>query len=270
MAPLRNSDFRASSISPMILDERQAHQRADLLVEIVAVDLVDLGGDLDRKPAPLGNPNGAIDRFLRRDAPQKRQITRPYGLRGEQMRGQAVVDRLDPAGLRHRPPLGIRNRYHRHRRKRCEHRLVLGQIEAAVQSRDEGRRLAREQRKRIVVQMEMHDVEVVGLAPNLLQHRHVQSHRVPNRTVETQSARPDCFELRGGVGISAGEQRDVVSEATSSSVSHEITRSVPPYNFGGTASVSGDICAIRMHTPDAARLPGRASGTKGHSLRDTV
>src|ERR1700735_773942 len=30
----------------------------------------------------------------------------------------------------------------------------------------------------------------------------------------------------------------------SSSVSHDTTRSVPPYNFGGTASVSGAICAI--------------------------
>ncbi len=34
--------------------------------------------------------------------------------------------------------------------------------------------------------------------------------------------------------------------ATSSSVSQETTRSVPPYSFGGIASVSGAICAIRM------------------------
>src|ERR1700720_3383803 len=32
--------------------------------------------------------------------------------------------------------------------------------------------------------------------------------------------------------------------AISSSVSHDTTRSVPPYSFGGTASVSGAICAI--------------------------
>src|SRR2546430_2047207 len=32
--------------------------------------------------------------------------------------------------------------------------------------------------------------------------------------------------------------------AISSSVSHDSTRSVPPYSFGGTASVSGAICAI--------------------------
>jgi len=31
----------------------------------------------------------------------------------------------------------------------------------------------------------------------------------------------------------------------SSSVSHETTRSVPPYSFGGTLSASGATCAIR-------------------------
>jgi hypothetical protein len=34
--------------------------------------------------------------------------------------------------------------------------------------------------------------------------------------------------------------------ATSSSVSQEMTRSVPPYSFGGIASVKGAICAICM------------------------
>src|SRR5690348_3469793 len=37
--------------------------------------------------------------------------------------------------------------------------------------------------------------------------------------------------------------------STSSSVSQETTRSVPPYSFGGIASVSGAICAIRIHLP---------------------
>ena len=40
--------------------------------------------------------------------------------------------------------------------------------------------------------------------------------------------------------------------ATSSSVSHEMTRSVPPYSVGGTASVRGATCAIRMERNSSA------------------
>jgi len=34
-------------------------------------------------------------------------------------------------------------------------------------------------------------------------------------------------------------------KSTNSSVNHETTRSVPPYNFGGTLSARGAICAMR-------------------------
>src|SRR5262249_51955572 len=90
--------------------------------------------------------------------------------------------------------------------------LMLGQVEAAMQGRDEGGRLPRKQRKRVIVQVEMEDVEMVGSAPDLLQHRHVQSHRIPHRTVEAKRPRPDRFEASGGVGIAAGEQGHVVPE----------------------------------------------------------
>ena len=61
----------------------------------------------------------------------------------------------------------------------------------------------------------------------------------------------------GHIGSSLAEVREsplansVTSwpSATSSSVSQEMTRSVPPYSFGGIASVRGAICAMRMKEP---------------------
>jgi hypothetical protein len=40
--------------------------------------------------------------------------------------------------------------------------------------------------------------------------------------------------------------------ATSSSVKKDTTRSVPPYNFGGTDSVSGAIWAMRIRNSPVA------------------
>jgi hypothetical protein len=112
--------------------------------------------------------------------------------------------------------------------------------------------------------MEMHDVKMDWR--ELAQHHHA-SHRVPNRTVETE-ARGQIASSRRRVGISAGEQRDVVS-------SQQVLFGQPQMTFGttacfgGTTSVSGDICAIRMHTPDAAR--GQSGfGHERHSLGRTT
>ena len=70
------------------------------------------------------------------------------------------MDRLDPARLRQRTPLRIRDRNHRQRGERVEHRLMLRQIEPAVQRRDERCRLAGEQRERIIIEMEVQEVEL--------------------------------------------------------------------------------------------------------------
>src|SRR5262249_31419344 len=108
------------------------HQRLDLLFEIVAIDLVDLGCNLDRQSGALGNTDGAVDAFLRRNATEKRKIVWLHRLRRQQLRGQTVIDRLDPAGLRHGPALRVRYRNHRYRRERREHRLKLRQIEPSM------------------------------------------------------------------------------------------------------------------------------------------
>jgi hypothetical protein len=62
---------------------------------------------------------------------------------------------------------------------------MFGQIEAAVQSRDERRRLPREQREGIVVKVEMQKVEIGHALIDSLQHEHVQRIRIADRAVET-------------------------------------------------------------------------------------
>src|SRR4051812_848274 len=89
---------------------------------------------------------------------------------------------------------------------------MLGEIEPAVQGGEERRRLAREQRERIVVEVKMQEVEFAGLAADLLEHRDMQRVGIADRTVEAQRARPVGLQFRRGLRVSAGKQRDVVTE----------------------------------------------------------
>jgi hypothetical protein len=86
-----------------------------------------------------------------------------------------MMDGAQPIGLRHRPALRIGNRDHGHLREGVEHRLVLRQVESAVQRGQERRRLPVEQRERIIVEMEVQEVElfVVTFAADVFQHHHM-------------------------------------------------------------------------------------------------
>ena len=201
-----------SLISPMNSTFADLISGSNLLVVIILVGAVDLGGDLERHAAMLRDADGAIDALLRRDAAEEREIARLDGLRRQQLLRQAVMDRAHPVCLRQRPPLRIGDRHHRHRRERVEHRLVLRQIEPAVQRRHERRRLPGEQRERIIVEVEVQEVEIGGAPVDALQHHHVQRVGVAHRAVEPQRPRPRRFELRRRHRIAAGEQRHVVTE----------------------------------------------------------
>ena len=160
----------------------------------------------------LRDADGAIDALFRRDAAEEGEITRLDRLRHQKPLGQAVMHGAHPVRLRQRPPLRIGDRHHRHRVEGVEHRLMLGQIEPAVQRGHERRRLAREQRERIIVEMKMQDVEIARALIDALQHHHVQRVGIAHRAVEPQRPRPHRFELRRGLRIAAGEQRDLVAE----------------------------------------------------------
>ena len=160
----------------------------------------------------LRDADGAIDALFRRDAAEEGEITGLDRLRHQEPLGQAVMHRAHPMRLRQRPPLRIGDRHHRHRVEGVEHRLMLGQIEPAVQRGHERRRLAREQRERIIVEMKMQDVEIARALIDALQHHHVQPIGIAHRAVEPQRPRPRRFELGRGLRIARGKQRDLVAE----------------------------------------------------------
>src|ERR1035437_347703 len=91
---------------------------------------------------------------------------------------------------------------------------MLGQIEPAVQGGQKRGRLAREQREPIVVEVKMQKVElfIVAFLSYALQHHYMQRVGIADRSVEAQGFRPCRVELRRGLRITTGEQRDVVSQ----------------------------------------------------------
>jgi hypothetical protein len=73
---------------------------------------------------------------------------------------------------------------------------MFGQIEPPVQGCHERRRLPGQQRKRVVIEVAMQNVEITGAPADALQHRHVQRVRIAHRAVEAQRARPYGIKLR--------------------------------------------------------------------------
>jgi hypothetical protein len=95
-----------------------------------------------------------------------------------------------------------------------EHRLVLWKVQPAVQRGQERRRLPAEQRPRIIIEMEVQEVEflIVAFLPHALQHHHVQRVGIADGSVEAQRLRPGRIEFCRRLRVAAGEQRDVVSQ----------------------------------------------------------
>ena len=197
-----------------IFDERMVDQRPDHFVVIVLIGAIHLRGNLQWNAASDGNLDSAVDTLFRCDSAQHGQIPRAHRPRRQQFFRQAVVDGLLPVGLRHRTPLRVRDRNHRDRRKCREHRLMLRQIEPAVQGGQKRGRLPGEQRERIVVEMKVQEVElfIVAFLQYALQHHHVQRVGIAHRSVKAQRLRPSRVQLCGGLGIAAGKQGDVVPQ----------------------------------------------------------
>ena len=90
---------------------------------------------------------------------------------------------------------------------------MLRQIKPAVERGDERCRLPGKQREGIVVEMEVQQVEIVGAAPNALEHGHVQRIWIEYRAIEPQGSRPARFQFGGGLRVAAREQDDVVFQS---------------------------------------------------------
>ena len=106
------------------------------------------------------------------------------------------------------------------------------------------------QRERIVVEMEVQEVEflVVAFLPHALQHHHVQRVGIAHRSVEAQRLRPGRVEFRRGLRIAAGEQRDVVSERD------QFLGQPVHHPFGAAIKLGGDSLRQRSNLRDAHRI----------------
>src|SRR5262249_15988363 len=138
-----------------ILDVGGRQQLADFGFEIVAIDGVDLGCNLQRYPTALGYPDRLINGLLRRNAPEKGKVGRPNRLWRQQLLRQAMVNGADPPRAGNGPPLGVRNRDHRDRGKGREDHLVFRQVESPVERSDEWCGLAGKQGKWIVIEVKV-------------------------------------------------------------------------------------------------------------------
>ena len=182
---------------------------------------------------------------------------------------QAVIDGRQPIRLRQRMALRVGNRNHRRGVERVEDRLLLRQIEPAVQRRHERRVLALEQRERVIVHVEMQHVELVGAAADHFHQQHVRRDAVADCRVEAQRARPDGFESRFRLRIAGCEERHVVAELDErlGDIGNDALGAA--VELGGTDSVRGAIWAILIVHVSTWTFwrPGRSLPLRGRALQ---
>ena len=107
MARLREFGLLRVGDLPNEFDIRFGEKRLDHLLEIVLIDCIDFGRDLERQSAALGDVDRAINPLLRRNATQKSEIGRVRRDGLEEAVGHPVMNRADPMRIRHGPPLGV-------------------------------------------------------------------------------------------------------------------------------------------------------------------
>ena len=141
-ARARPTGTRAFSLVADLADEldmRLRQQRADLLVEVVAVGAVHLGRDLQRQAGSgrrSRSPGPRASRARCARGRRGRRAAAPVARRQQALR-QAVMDGRRPVRPGHRRALRVGDRDQRHAGVRPVVRPDLRQVEPAVQRRDE-------------------------------------------------------------------------------------------------------------------------------------
>ena len=159
-----------------IFDKRACRdQRCQHRFVIFAVRGIRLGGDVERDSRRVGDGDGFLRPFLRRDAAEECQIFARLLVLREQVAGQAVIDGGHPSGPRNGRVLAVRNRHNRHLCVRPIDGLQVGQIEAAVQGGQRPVRHRAEQRVVEEIDVEMQHVEFGLPFGDLIEHHHVNS-----------------------------------------------------------------------------------------------
>src|SRR6266850_1471655 len=130
-----------------------------------------------------------------------------------------MVNRSDPLSLRQWAPLRVRNGDNRHIGKLVVNRRQVGQVEPAVQGGQMRKRSATRQREVKIVDMEMNDVELVEALKDLLQQDDMMGKGV-HCLSQSQRSRGDWNQVRGCLGIAAGEKCNLFSQP------HELFRQI--------------------------------------------
>src|SRR5690348_13586178 len=90
-----------------ILDQRMFQEPLDLVMKIVAIRWIDLGRDSQGHPGTLGDFDGMVGAFFRRNTPQKCEVGAGSRVIRVQILRNTVVDGARPIGAWQRSPLGI-------------------------------------------------------------------------------------------------------------------------------------------------------------------
>lgn len=121
------------------IDQRLLQERLDPRVEILFIDWIYLRRDLEFHAEGQGNGDGLLHPLLRRDPAKEGEIAARLRMEGQQLLGDAVVDRGLPVGVRQWPPLRVGDGNDRHVGKFGVEELQVVDVLSAVQGGELGR-----------------------------------------------------------------------------------------------------------------------------------
>ena len=111
---------------------RESQEGADLALEVFDVRAIHLGGDAQPLAGPASDLDRPVDTLLRRDAPEKREVSPVSDALSNELRRKPVVDGTHPRRLQKRL-LRVRNRYDGHVAELAVHGREVRQIQAPVE-----------------------------------------------------------------------------------------------------------------------------------------
>ena len=123
-----------------------------------------------------------------------------------------MIDCGLPVDPRDRPTLLMGNGDERHFGVLCKQRLQVREVEPAVQGRDARAWVAPQQGEMQVVAVEVDDIEAGGVLEDQIQQPDVVWQRLMATLVMPQGPGASRDQLRVRLRVTAGEQRDFVSQ----------------------------------------------------------
>ncbi len=194
------------------LDSRLVQERPYSFVEKWFVHRVHFGGDLELHAQGKGNFDCGVHPLLRGDAAEEGQVTARFGVKAQQLVGNAVVHRALPVDVRQGATLRIGYGNERHLGEFGVEKLQIVDVLPAVQGGYMGCPPDPGQGKMDIVQMKVDDVVEMSFIEDAVDHQQVMHQIVPRDPAEPE--RPVANRLQGGAGqgIAAGVKGDVVSE----------------------------------------------------------